>query len=150
MQTTSATVGTTIAGDSVILLPNLSRDAYALQTLNVGVTPSGEVAGTRNDQNTYLVDGANVTDDNSGNLSYNALPNLSVATGVIPTPVESIEEFKMATSNQTADFANSAGSQIQMVTKRGTNQWHGSLYEYYFGSNVGAANTWKNNHTPSA
>jgi hypothetical protein len=149
LQTTSATVGTTITGDSVILLPNLSRDAYALQTLNVGVTPSGEVAGTRNDQNTYLVDGANVTDDNSGNLSYNALPNLSVATGVIPTPVESIEEFKMATSNQTADFANSAGSQIQMITRRGSNQWHGSAYEYYFASNVGAANNWKNNHTPS-
>ncbi len=147
LQTSNATVGATIAGDSVILLPNMSRDAYALQTLNVGVTPAGEVAGTRNDQNTYLVDGANVTDDNSGNLSYNAMPNLSVATGVIPTPVESIEEFKMGTSNQTADFANSAGSQVQMVTKRGTNQLHGSLYEYYFASNVGAANSWKNNHT---
>ncbi len=149
LQTTSATVGSTITGTSVILLPNLSRDAYALQTLNVGVTQSGEVAGTRNDQNTYVIDGANVTDDNSGNLSYNALPNLSVATGVIPTPVESIEEFKMATSNQTADFANSAGSQVQMITRRGTNQLHGSLYEYYFGSNVGAANSWKNNHTKS-
>lgn len=65
LQTTSATVGSTISGDSVILLPNLSRDAYALQTLNVGVTPAGEVAGTRNDQNTYLVDGANVTDRKS-------------------------------------------------------------------------------------
>ncbi|MGA2271537.1 MAG: carboxypeptidase-like regulatory domain-containing protein [Bryobacteraceae bacterium] len=150
LQTTSATVGATITGNSVILLPNLSRDAYALQTLNVGVTPAGEVAGTRNDQNTYVIDGANVTDDNSGNLSYNTLPNLTtVATGVIPTPVESIEEFKMATSNQTADFANSAGSQVQMITKRGSNQWHGSGYEYYFGSNVGAANTWKNNHTKS-
>jgi hypothetical protein len=82
LQTTSATVGATLTGASVILLPNLSRDAYALQTLNVGVTPAGEVAGTRNDQNTYLVDGANVTDDNSGNLSYNTMPNLSaVATG---------------------------------------------------------------------
>jgi hypothetical protein len=149
LQTMNATVGATITGSSVMLLPNLSRDAYALQTLNVGVTPAGEVAGTRNDQNTYVVDGANVTDDNSGNLSYNSMPNLTVATGVIPTPVESIEEFKMSTSNQTADFANSAGSQVQMITKRGTNQWHGSLYEYYFASNVGAANTWKNNHTPS-
>ena len=32
-----------------------------------------------------------------------------------------------------------------MVTKRGTNQYHGALYEFYFGSNVGAANLWKNN-----
>jgi hypothetical protein len=151
LQTANATVGTTITGDSVILLPNLSRDAFALQTLNVGVTPTGEVAGTRNDQNTYLVDGANNTDDNSGNLSYNALVGAgSLSTGVMPTPVESIEEFKMGTSNQTADFANSAGAQVQLVTKRGSSQIHGSLYEYFFASNVGAANTWLNNHTPAA
>ena len=150
LQTSNATVGATLAGETIILLPNLSRDAYALQTLNVGVTPAGEVAGTRNDQNTYLVDGANVTDDNSGNLSYNPLVSLSsMSAGVMPTPVESIEEFRMGTSNQTADFANSAGSQVQMVTKRGTNRLHGSLYEYYFASNVGAANSWKNNHTRS-
>jgi len=149
LQTTSATVGTTITLDSV-LLPNLSRDAYALQTMNVGVTPAGEVAGTRNDQNTYMLDGANVTDDNSGNLSYNPLVGLSsMSAGVMPTPVASIEEFRMGTINQTADFANSAGSQVQMITKRGTNKWHGSLYDFYFGTNVGAANSWKNNHTPS-
>ena len=151
LQTTSATVGTTIAGDSILLLPNFSRDAYALQTLSVGVTSGGQVAGVQSDQNTYIVDGANVTDDNSGNASYNPLAGLSsISTGVLPTPVESVEEFKMGTSNQTADFANSAGSQVQMVTKRGTGRLHGSLYEYYYGSNVGAANTWRNNRTPDA
>jgi hypothetical protein len=151
LQTSNATVGTTITGDSVLLLPNLSRDAYALQTLSVGVTSGGQVAGMQSDQNTYVVDGANVTDDNSGNASYNPLAGLSsISTGVLPTPVESVEEFNMGTSNQTADFANSAGSQIQMVTKRGTSGWHGSLYEYYFASNVGAANTWRNNRTPDA
>src|SRR5437660_7243760 len=67
------------------------------------------------------------------------------ATGVIPTPVESIEEVKVSVNNQTADFNSSAGSQVQMVTKRGTNQFHGSLYEYYLDSRVGGANTWDNN-----
>src|SRR2546427_7901751 len=67
-------------------------------------------------------------------------------TGLMPTPVESIEEFKIGTSNQTAEFNNAAGSQVQMVTKRGTNDFHGALYEFYFGSNVGAANLWRNNH----
>jgi hypothetical protein len=73
LQTSNATVGTTITGDSVLLLPNLSRDAYALQTLSVGVTSGGQVAGMQSDQNTYVVDGANVTDDNSGNASSELL-----------------------------------------------------------------------------
>ena len=71
-------------------------------------------------------------------------------TGVIPTPVESIQEFKVGTLGQGADFGGSAGSQVQMVTKRGTNSFHGAAYEYYFSTDVGAANTWKNNHVADA
>jgi hypothetical protein len=67
----------------------------------------------------------------------------------MPTPIESIEEFKVATSGQTADFNGSSGSQVQMATKRGSNSFHGSGYEYYYASDVGAANNWDANHTPS-
>ncbi len=67
---------------------------------------------------------------------------------MIPTPIESIEEFKVSVSNQTSDFNNSSGAQIQMATKRGTNQFHGSAYMFYFDTALGAANTWTNNHTP--
>ncbi|PWU09169.1 MAG: carboxypeptidase regulatory-like domain-containing protein, partial [Terriglobia bacterium] len=81
----------------------------------------------------------------SGTASTGGSPS-----GVMPTPVESIEEFKVGTSNQTADFAGAGGSQVQMVTKRGTNTFHGAAYDHYFASNVGAANLWKNNHTPSS
>jgi hypothetical protein len=66
----------------------------------------------------------------------------------MPTPVESIEEFKVNVSNQTADFNGSSGAQVQLVTRRGGNSWHGAGYEYYLGSNFGA-NTWLNNHTPT-
>jgi hypothetical protein len=66
----------------------------------------------------------------------------------MPTPVESIEEIKVASSGMTADFNSSSGSEIQMVTKRGSNKFHGSFYEYYFASNLGAANSWDNDHTP--
>jgi hypothetical protein len=64
----------------------------------------------------------------------------------MPTPIESIEEFKVATAGQNADFNGSAGGQIQMVTKRGTNQLHGSVYEYLI-SSATSANLWKNTHT---
>ncbi len=69
------------------------------------------------------------------------------SAGAVPVPVESIEEFKVVTFNQTADFNGGLGSQVQMVTKRGTNQFHGSAYDYYFATNVGAGNSWTNDHT---
>ena len=123
--------------------------------LQVGVSLAGNVAGAATDQNGFGLDGGNNSDDMAGsNSTYTAANGYSGAgatggtpTGVIPTPIESIEEFKIGTTGQTADFNSAGGSQIQMVTKRGTNDVHGALYEYYFGSNVGAANLWRNNHT---
>jgi len=153
LQTMNSTMGTTIDGNSVLLLPNIGREAAALATLQPAVTPNGYTAGAVNDQNTYQLDGGNISDDMAGsnNIYTPSLANPNPvatggsATGVIPTPVESIEEIKVSVNNQTADFNGSAGSQVQMVTKRGTNQYHGSLYEYYLDSRVGGANTWDNN-----
>jgi hypothetical protein len=157
LQMMNSTVGSTISGDSLMNLPNLARDASALSVLQVGVAPTGNVAGSASDQNVFQLDGGNNSDDMSGtNSTY--VPSNGFAgsaasggtpSGVVPTPVESIEEFKVGTANQTADFNGAAGSQVQMVTKRGTNQFHGALYENYFATNVGAANLWRNNHTPS-
>jgi hypothetical protein len=154
LQTLNATVGTTISGESLQLLPNLGRDASTLSVLQVGVSLAGNVAGAATDQNGFQLDGGNNSDDMAGtNTTYTPGNGYNgtgatggTPTGVIPTPIESIEEFKIGTSNQTAEFNNAAGSQISMVTKRGTNAFHGALYEYYFGNNVGAANLWRNNH----
>ncbi len=62
----------------------------------------------------------------------------------MPTPVDSVEEFKVNVAGMGADFNSSAGAQVQIVTKRGTNQWHGTAYEYYLDNNLNA-NTWQNN-----
>ena len=56
-------------------------------------------------------------------------------TGVMPTPQDSVEEFKVNTAGQTADFNSSAGAEVKIVTKRGTNAWHGTGYEYYNDNN---------------
>ena len=157
LQVTNATVGQTITGQSLIFMPNIGRDAATFAVLQPGVTPGGSVAGAMYDQNTFQLDGGNNSNDMDGSMMdytgsfTNNVPTAGAGSpsGVMPTPVESIEEFKVATSGQTADFNGSSGSQVQMVTKRGTNSIHGSAYEYYFASNVGAANSWDNNHTPS-
>ena len=156
LQTLNATVGTTIAFQNLQELPNLSRDVSSLMTIQPAIAPNGSVAGAVRDQNTFQLDGGNNSSDMDGTQStytptFAATSNNTAGTnptGVMPTPVESIEEFKVNVSNQTADFNGSSGAQIQLVTRRGGDSWHGAVYEYYLGSNFGA-NTWLNNHTPT-
>ena len=120
-----------------------------------GVTPRGDIAGSYMDQNTFTVDGGNNTDDMAGNTigyiqNFTGLAGSqtsSMASGVVATPIESVEEFKVSTFGQTSDFNSSSGAQVQMVTRRGSDQWHGSGYGYYYATNHGAANSWSNNHT---
>ena len=155
LQTANATVGNTIDLKQLELLPNLGRDATSLLGLAPGVTPRGDIAGSYMDQNTFTIDGGNNTDDMAGNtigylVNFTGLAGSqtsAMASGVVATPIESVEEFKVSTFGQTADFNSSSGAQVQMVTRRGSDQWHGSGYGYYYATNHGAANSWVNNHT---
>jgi hypothetical protein len=157
LQTTNAAVGSTLDSQALAALPNLGRDVSALAILQPGTTPSGMVAGAFSDQNVFMLDGGNNSDDMSGNnTTYvtnftggGGTQTNGSPSGVVPTPSESIEEFKVSSFNQTADFSGSIGGQIQMVTKRGTNQYHGSAYGYYFATNLAGANSWVNNHSPA-
>src|SRR6202140_1427105 len=149
LQTTDAAVGQTISGDALDSLPGLGRDVSTFVTLQPGVAPDGSVAGGNQDQNSFT---ASFASDPTGGLVNNEVtatapggsPGGGGPTGVMPTPADSIEEFRVATNNQTADFNSSAGAQVRLVTKRGTNQWHGSAYEYYLDNNW-AGNSFDNN-----
>jgi len=142
LQTLNSTMGTTIGGNLILTLPNQNRDATTLLTFQPttaptfggteGNTTGGQVAGSMSDQNSFRLDGGSATDDLAGDNNYIA-SNRGYAgpQAAIPTPVESIQEFKVATNNQTADFSESAGGQVMLITRRGTNQWHGSGYDYF-------------------
>jgi hypothetical protein len=157
LQTVNATVGTSLSGPSLIFLPILGADISSLAIFQPGVSPEGASAGAMYDQNTFQLDGGNNSNDMDGSMrdytgsyahgAYGGMGN--PPSGVLPTPPDTIEEFKVSTAGQTADFNGSSGSQIQMVTKRGTNDFHGSAYYFYNSTDVGGANTWDNNHTPS-
>ena len=169
LETMNATVGNTLTGLPLDNLPGLGRDVSTFVTLQPGVAPDGSVGGANQDQNSFMLDGGNNSSDMdgtqntytpsfagdpSGGLVNSQVTGTSPAgspggggpTGVMPTPADSIEEFKVGTNNQTADFNSSAGAQVQLVTKRGTNQWHGTGYEYYLDNNW-AANSFDNNAT---
>jgi hypothetical protein len=161
LQTMDATVGATLSGETLVNLPNISRDASTLAVLQPGQNINGNVGGNASDQNSFQLDGGFATDDMSGdNNTYikgfasdtaggaGAMHSAGFAqapSAVVPIPVTSVEEFKVSTANQTADFSGGAGSQVQIVTKRGTNAFHGAVYEYYQSSTFGGANTWDNN-----
>jgi hypothetical protein len=140
LQTLNSTVGTTTDKNALDKLPTIGRDTGSFLTLQPGVSPNGSVAGTVVDQSTFLLDGGQNTNDMDGSMnvytpSFAGDPTGGIfggtATGVLPTPIDSVEEFKTSSVNQTADFNSSAGAQVQIVTRKGTNAWHGSLYEYY-------------------
>jgi hypothetical protein len=161
LQTLNATVGSAVTPNEIESLPSTGRDVTTFATLQPGVSPAGSVAGTVVDQATFQLDGGNNSSDMDGSmLNYtgafggnptgiNALG--AGASGVMPMPQDSIQEFKVNVVNQTSDFDNASGSQVEVITKRGTNHWHGTVYEYYLDSNIGA-NTWSNNltNTPKA
>jgi hypothetical protein len=152
LQTLNATIGTTVSPVAINALPSLGRDVATFTSLQPGVTPDGNVAGTVSDQAMFSLDGGNNSSDMDGSMqsytgAFSGDPTGIAgagSSGVMPMPADSVEEFKSNTTNQTADFNNSSGAQIEVVTKRGTKQWHGTMYEYYLDSNFGA-NTWDNN-----
>ncbi|PYQ44861.1 MAG: carboxypeptidase regulatory-like domain-containing protein, partial [Acidobacteria bacterium] len=161
LQTMNATVGNTVTAVALDNLPSLNRDVSTFVELQPGVSPDGSVAGAVVDQSSFMLDGGNNTNDMDGSMSVytssfagdptGGISNQSNAvaggpTGVMPTPADSVEEFKVNSAGQTADFNSSAGAEVQVVTRRGTNSYHGSAYEYYLDNNW-SANTWDNNLT---
>ena len=168
LQTLNSTLGNTVSGQALQNLPTLGRDTSSFVTMQAGVSPDGSAAGTVVDQTVFTLDGGNNSNDMDGSSGVynpnfgddpagglfsnknnqisgiNAGINGGQPSGVMPTPVDSVEEFKVATTNQTADVNNSSGMQVAIVTKRGTNKWHGTAYEYYLDNNF-SANTWENN-----
>ena len=163
LQTTNATVGNTVTAVAIDNLPSLGRDVNTFIELQPGVATDGSVGGAVNDQSYFSLDGGNNTNDMDGSggvytskqtgliigdptggVSNELGQTYSAPAGVMPTPADSVEEFKVNTAGQTADFNSSAGAEIKVVTKRGTDAFHGTGYEYYKDNNW-SSNTWQNN-----
>ncbi len=167
LQTMNATVGNTVTSIAIDNLPSIGRDVNTFIELQPGVSAGGDVAGAVNDQSYFSLDGGNNSNDmdGSGGVYTSTQTGLvigdptggmstqtftySAPSGVMPTPADSVEEFKVNTAGQTADFNSSAGAEIKVVTKRGTSSFHGTGYEYYKDNNW-SSNSWQNsfNGTP--
>jgi len=136
----SASIGTTIENRQVEGLPLDGRNFYELTLLVPGAAPAApgsagsargdfafSVNGAREDSNNFLLDGV-----------YNVDPKLNTF-GVRP-PVDAIREFEMLTSSYDAAFGRNPGAQVNVVLKSGSNDVHGSLFEFHRNAVLDARN----------
>jgi len=129
--TEDAVTGQVLTRKFVADLPNINRSVLDLTYLAPGIVSasngrhSGDVNfvsnGSRNATSDVLTDGVSVTnyEQNSGTL----------ASAYTPT-TDAVEEFKVQTSNFSAEFGFSGATVVNIITRSGTNQFHGSGYEY--------------------
>ncbi len=137
INTQDATVGNPFTEKQIIELPLETRNVVALLSLQPGVASSGQVLGARADQNNVVLDGANIN-DNRGSTSSNGF------NSVLQIPLDSVQEFRTTIAGQGADQGHMAGGQVSIVTKSGTNTFHGTLYEYNRNTDF-EANDWFSN-----
>ena len=147
VNTQDASIGNAFTARQLVDLPSEGRDPVAILSLQPGVTfigsssqidqtndsRGGAVAGARSDQTNITWDGL----DNNDQLYGNAFQ------GALRSTLDSLQEFRVTTNSGNADEGRSSGAQVSLVTKSGTNKFHGSAYEYNRNS-MGEANDWFN------
>jgi len=148
LQKTDATVGNIAPSKLLLYLPSLERNSVEFMTLQPGTVPEagdgdngsrgGAVMGARTDQSTFTIDGIDITENSTGGgAGFRTM---------IPIPVESVEEFRVAVTNPNASFARSSGGQVALVGRRGSNRFDGAVYWYHQNDNLNA-NSWTNNRS---
>lgn len=155
VNTTDATIGNAFESRQILALPFEGRDAAGVLSLQPGVsfvpnsnndrtapnnsimvdTRNGALNGGRSDQANITLDGV----DNNDQLLGTAF------TGAVRSTLDSIEEFRVTTAGDNADQGRSSGGQVTLMTKSGTNNFHGSVYGQNR-SRIGEANDWFNKH----
>jgi hypothetical protein len=145
LNTTDATIGNVIDERRLRELPIAIRNsAAALIGLQAGVVGgnvgagggnrAGSVTGSRADQGNITIDGIDANDQATGQ-AFSTVGN---------APIDSIQEFRAVTTNPNSSEGRSSGGQVEMVTKSGTNEFHGNLREYNRTAKT-AANSFFNN-----
>jgi Carboxypeptidase regulatory-like domain/TonB-dependent Receptor Plug Domain len=141
VQLTNSTVGGVVSQEAVAQLPLNGRDWTSLATLQPGVDSVGSIqantgspdrarrgygvqmtiSGSRPTQNNYRIDGISVNDYTNGGPG-------SVEGSTLG--VDAVQEFSVLTSNYSAEYGRTSGGVVNALTKSGTNQFHGDVYEY--------------------
>src|SRR5712692_7926361 len=128
INTEDATIGNTFVNEQITQLPMEARNVLSLLTLQPGVTyaidstatTNGSVNGARSDQSNVTLDGADINEAQTSRLN----------TPVLRLNSEAIEEFRVTTLNANSNQGRSSAAQVNLVTKSGTNSFHGAAFEF--------------------
>ncbi len=140
LNSTDATIGVAFETRRIEQLPLNARNIVGLLSLQPGVTRTGYVNGGRADQSNITLDGVDVNEQQSG---LDVVTNQAFASVLRVTP-DSVQEFRVVTTNPNADTGRSSGAQVSLITKSGSNEYHGSLFHYHRNT-VTTANDFFNN-----
>ncbi len=124
LQTESSVVGAVVDNRTISDMPLINRRAAQLARLTgfvvqIGTGSNFSMAGGRGNNTNWRIDGGNAQNVMVGDQGLNFDP-----------PIESLQEFSVSVSNYAAELGRTGGGVVQMTTKSGTNQFHGSAYEY--------------------
>lgn len=137
LETTTAQVGGTVNSMEMDSLPTLNHQATELIMIQPSVSPGTETfptpqprfSGAIDDQNTYTLDGIDISDNLVGDGTW------------VPVNIDSVQELDIGVTNPNATFGRSSGGQLSLLGRHGTNEYHGSVYWYHQNSALNA-NSW--------
>jgi hypothetical protein len=160
VETTSADLGGTLTSDTIKDIPVNGRDYTKLIYLNPGVAGSPDqisdspgsfgtfsMNGSRGRANNFLLDGTDMNDGYRNDPAINEAGVFGDPATILP--IDAIAELRVL-SNYEAEYGRNSGAVINIVTKSGTNQWHGSALEYWRNGQLGARNFFNFAPSPKA
>ncbi|MGB6678375.1 MAG: carboxypeptidase-like regulatory domain-containing protein, partial [Terriglobales bacterium] len=147
VETTTAEMSSVVTGTGLSELPLNGRDLFQLTELQTGVVPStnggsslwsegsmskASAQGARPTMNNVTLDGGDINDP-----GYNVPPGGPAGAQL---GVEAVREFRVILNTYSAEYGRNGGANVQLVTKSGTNNLHGSVFEFFRNAALDAAN----------
>jgi len=150
LNVTNPEIGRTVQPQEIAALPLVNRNVYTLLTLTPGVQKNDTTGLTLGypEQRTLINGGV---DSGAGSVNYyldggSNITGLRNTGNVSPNP-DAVQEFRVQTNSYSAEYGRFANGVVNVVTKSGTNNWHGSLFEYVRNTMFNA-NDWGNTAAP--
>ncbi len=140
VNTANAQIGRSVGNAEINTLPIVGRNVYTLLSLTPGVTSNANSIVLGYPEQRTMINGG--VDGGAGSVSYyldggNNMTGLRNTGNIAPNP-DAVEEFRVVTNGYSADYGRFAGGVVNILTKSGTNEFHGSVFEFFRNNDLNA------------